>query len=180
MSYNEKPDFERYSTEELRRVLTYIDRETYPERLEEVRRILLSRETDELTREAIQSTLDEAPANNARLPKVEARTSLSREGSRKPPTVEKRAASFAGALMELVFAAGFLLVVINIFRNQEDPVPWWYAVAFVAVVIGFVGDALLRFVSMFRNAGNADGLPRYTNDSNDPMAEYLQSQDKRR
>ncbi|MEN7343378.1 MAG: hypothetical protein AAAFM81_10565 [Pseudomonadota bacterium] len=185
MISNDKPDFERYTTEELRLILSYIDRDAYPERLDEVRRILLTRETDELTRDALKAALDE-DAGQSTSPLLNVHTAAfsatSTQSARKAHTSssEKGAATFAGALMEVIFAAVFLFVAVRIFSRQEDPAPWWYVLAFLSIAVGFVGDALLRFIAMFKSAGLPDDPFGSSSDTKDPMSDYLNAQDKRR
>ena len=136
---NQRPDFHTYSTRELREILGFIDRDKYPDRVEEILHILSERELGRLDEARVGASVDDRRADRA--------VSSVADTSIKPG----RSASLAKGVSAVVFGVLWLAGSLSLMEAAAEPPPtafkllfWFAGIATICGGLVSIYNALAR------------------------------------
>ncbi len=158
------PDFRSYSTQELREVLGFIDRQKFPGRVEEILTILAEREHSRFYEEPSEEQTDRAA-----LP-----TRVVVDGT---SVKDGRAYSLMNGIGSIVFGILWLWALTSLFAKQEEPASLPFRLMFY---LAGAGAVLSGFVSLY-NAFAKNRFSVYdavsTENEPDPLSALLDPKD---
>lgn len=158
---SDNPDFRSYSTKELREVLGFIDREKFPERVEEVLSILAEREHAKLF-EPDEDHID----HEARVPpEVQVAGTSVKRG---------RSYSLFGGVWSVVAGVLWILAMPSMFARQAEPAPLPFQLLFYAAGVGAVLSGLVNIYNAFARNRFSEFDAVSTDDEPDPLSSLLE------